>query len=337
MPISASWSPSAHLDRPLEQEPHVAFAALERLNDGLIALTAGAEGALARLIAGRPAGQGRSLSRPARSAVSRAALHRDLSRRHDPVEEAAEDALIDLAYARDLPLVATNPAAYADPALPRRARRDAVHCQLGLCRKRRPRDLVAPTPGSRTAAAMAGVVRRFARSAREHRGHRAALRGRRRRSASRSCRAWATTRTSSFARDAHAGLDVRLAGRSRRGRAPRYRERLDYRARRHHRHGLCRLLPDRRRLHQMGEGERHSGRAGPRLGRRLGRRLGADHHRPRSARARPAVRALPQSRARVDARLRHRFLRNPPRQGHHLRPAASTAATRSPRSSPSAD
>ena len=34
----------------------------------------------------------------------------------------------------------------------------------------------------------------------------------------------------------------------------------------------------------------------------------------------PAVRALPQPRARVDAGLRHRFLRNPPRQGHRLRP-----------------
>src|SRR5438270_11532496 len=42
---------SAHLERPLEQEPHVAFARLGGLGDGLIALTAGAEGALARLIA----------------------------------------------------------------------------------------------------------------------------------------------------------------------------------------------------------------------------------------------------------------------------------------------
>jgi DNA polymerase III subunit alpha len=35
---------SAHLDRPLEQEPHVGFPALEGRTDGLIALTAGAEG-----------------------------------------------------------------------------------------------------------------------------------------------------------------------------------------------------------------------------------------------------------------------------------------------------
>src|SRR5437763_17149109 len=42
---------AAHLDRPLEQEPHVAFAALGGLSEGLIALTGGAEGALAGLIA----------------------------------------------------------------------------------------------------------------------------------------------------------------------------------------------------------------------------------------------------------------------------------------------
>jgi DNA polymerase-3 subunit alpha len=42
---------SAHLDRPLEQEPHVPFQALDGRTDGLIGLTAGGEGALARLLA----------------------------------------------------------------------------------------------------------------------------------------------------------------------------------------------------------------------------------------------------------------------------------------------
>ena len=59
---------------------------------------------------------------------------------------------------------------------------------------------------------------------------------------------------------------------------------------------------------------------GPRLRRRLGRRLVADHHRPRSAPLRPDLRALPQSRPRVDARLRHRLLPEPARRGHPLRP-----------------
>ena len=74
--------------------------------------------------------------------------------------------------------------------------------------------------------------------------------------------------------------------------------------------------------------QRHPRRAGPRLGRRLGRRLGADHHRSRSAALRPAVRALPQSRARVDARLRHRLLPGPARRGDPLRAAESTAHDR---------
>ena len=50
------------------------------------------------------------------------------------------------------------------------------------------------------------------------------------------------------------------------------------------------------------------GRPGPWLGGRLAGRLRAADHRPRSARVRPAVRALPQPRARVDAGHRRRLL-----------------------------
>jgi DNA polymerase-3 subunit alpha len=42
---------AAHLDRPIEQDPHVPFEKLEGLGEGLIALTAGGEGALAKLLA----------------------------------------------------------------------------------------------------------------------------------------------------------------------------------------------------------------------------------------------------------------------------------------------
>jgi len=41
----------AHLDRPIEEDPHVPFASLDGLSEGLIALTAGGEGAIVRLIA----------------------------------------------------------------------------------------------------------------------------------------------------------------------------------------------------------------------------------------------------------------------------------------------
>ena len=60
--------------------------------------------------------------------------------------------------------------------------------------------------------------------------------------------------------------------------------------------------------------------AGPRVGRRLDRLLRAQHHRPRPARQRAAVRAVPQPGAKVDARHRHRLLGPWPRAGDPLRP-----------------
>src|SRR6476646_2286090 len=42
---------SAHLDRPVEEVPHIPFAVLGGLSEGLIAMTAGGEGAVARLLA----------------------------------------------------------------------------------------------------------------------------------------------------------------------------------------------------------------------------------------------------------------------------------------------
>src|SRR5436190_8356422 len=101
----------AHLGRPVEEEAHVTFDALEGRTAGLIALTGGGEGALARLIAEE---------QPFNDVANRlerlfpGRLYVELSRRGDPVEQAAEAGLIALAYARNLPLVATNPASYAD-------------------------------------------------------------------------------------------------------------------------------------------------------------------------------------------------------------------------------
>jgi DNA polymerase-3 subunit alpha len=103
----------AHLDRPIELAAHVPFAALEGRTDGLIALTAGGEGGVARLFAeDQPARAGAYVDRL--QALFGDRLYIELSRRDDPVEIAAEEALIDLAYARDLPLVATNPCCFAD-------------------------------------------------------------------------------------------------------------------------------------------------------------------------------------------------------------------------------
>jgi len=116
---------SAHLDRPLSEVPHVSFASLDGLNEGLIALTAGAEGAVARLLAdGQSEKAGAYLDRL--QSLFNDRLYVEIVRRGDAVEEAAEDRLVELAFDRGLPLVATNPAAYVDPSF--HAAHDAMLC-----------------------------------------------------------------------------------------------------------------------------------------------------------------------------------------------------------------
>ncbi len=104
----------AHLDRPEELDAHVTLEQLVGKTDGLIALTAGGEGALARLLAAEQADAASTYLDTLQSLFPDR-LYVELSRRGDATEEAAENALIDLAYARELPLVATNPAFYAEP------------------------------------------------------------------------------------------------------------------------------------------------------------------------------------------------------------------------------
>ena len=106
---------AAHLDRPIHEEPHVRLDALESASDGLICLTAGREGALARLFADGQAEKAGSYAGRLKALFPNR-LYIELSRRSDAAEEAAEAALIDLAYALDLPMVATNPAQYAEPS-----------------------------------------------------------------------------------------------------------------------------------------------------------------------------------------------------------------------------
>ena len=103
----------AHLERPIEQAPHVSMATLAGRTEGLIALTAGREGALARLFAeGQP---DRALGYADRlQTLFPERLYVELSRRSDAVEARAEADLIGLAYDRDLPLVATNPCCFAE-------------------------------------------------------------------------------------------------------------------------------------------------------------------------------------------------------------------------------
>ncbi len=104
----------AHLDRPLEFDAHVTLADLVGHTDGLIALTAAGEGALARLLAdGQVPAAEAYADRLCELFPQR--LYIEIARRGEAVEEASEDALVDMAYARNLPLVATNPACFAEP------------------------------------------------------------------------------------------------------------------------------------------------------------------------------------------------------------------------------
>ncbi|MEO5587170.1 MAG: DNA polymerase III subunit alpha, partial [Novosphingobium sp.] len=104
----------AHLDRPLELEPHVRLEDLTGHSEGLIALTAAGEGGLARLLAdGKHADAAAYCDRL--QALFPDRLYIEIARTGDQVAENAEEALIELAYARDLPLVATNPAKFGEP------------------------------------------------------------------------------------------------------------------------------------------------------------------------------------------------------------------------------
>ncbi|WP_338245221.1 DNA polymerase III subunit alpha [Aurantiacibacter hainanensis] len=114
-----------HLDRPLERVPHVGMADFEGRTDGLIALTGASEGAITRLLADGKERQAHALA-DRMASLFPGRLYVELARRGDPVEEAAEQGLIDLAYAKNLPLVATNPANFAEPHM--HSAHDAMLC-----------------------------------------------------------------------------------------------------------------------------------------------------------------------------------------------------------------
>ena len=115
----------AHLERPLELDPHVSPGDLEGRSDGLIALTGAAEGAVTRLLAEGKADRARDMAGQL-AVLFPGRLYVELARRGNPIEEAAEAGLVDLAYAAELPLVATNPANYAEPHM--HAAHDAMLC-----------------------------------------------------------------------------------------------------------------------------------------------------------------------------------------------------------------
>jgi DNA polymerase-3 subunit alpha len=116
---------AAHLERPVHEDAHVPLAFLEGRTDGLIALTAGGEGALTRLLADEQADAATSYVETLEKLFPNH-LYIELVRRGQEAEQRAEAALIDMAYARDLPLVATNPTCFVEEEF--YAAHDAMLC-----------------------------------------------------------------------------------------------------------------------------------------------------------------------------------------------------------------
>ena len=97
-------------------EPAVAWSAFDGRTDGLIALTGGVGGPVGRaLVENRPDAAAEALDRLQTLFPGR--LYVELMRHNMADEDRIEPALIELAYARDLPLVATNDVFFANEAM----------------------------------------------------------------------------------------------------------------------------------------------------------------------------------------------------------------------------
>lgn len=109
-------SSAAFLDVESTDLPHVAVSKFEGRCDGVIALTGGPDGALNKLICdGRIAEAERWLERMMTLFPER--LYVELQRHGEKHEVEAEKQLIDWAYAKDLPIVATNEPYFLDPEM----------------------------------------------------------------------------------------------------------------------------------------------------------------------------------------------------------------------------
>jgi DNA polymerase-3 subunit alpha len=106
----------AFLETDPGEKPQVARDDLAERNEGLIALTGGPAGPVGRLLLeGKADAAGTMLKDLA--GIYDGRLYVELMRHNMPAETAIETALIDLAYAQDLPLVATNEAFFADASM----------------------------------------------------------------------------------------------------------------------------------------------------------------------------------------------------------------------------
>ena len=118
----------AHLSSDPTEVAHIDFDRMEDRTDGLICLTAGAEGALAQLIAEQQ-GAAADAYLDELAALFPERLYLEICRTGDPVEAASEKGLLDRAEARGLPIVATNPACFPEREFA--SAHDAMLCIAG--------------------------------------------------------------------------------------------------------------------------------------------------------------------------------------------------------------
>ena len=103
----------AHLKTDAGETPQVALSALEGRSEGLIALTAGPDGAVGRhLLENRLVEAEETLDHL--KALFPDRLYVEVMRHGREEEDRIEEAMIDLAYSHDLPLVATNESYFAE-------------------------------------------------------------------------------------------------------------------------------------------------------------------------------------------------------------------------------
>ncbi len=106
----------AFLETESGETPQISWADVERYNEGLLALTGGPAGTLGRhLLDGQRAKAEEALERL--KAIFSNRLYIELMRHGVRAEERIEPGLIDLAYAHDVPLVATNDCFFADEGM----------------------------------------------------------------------------------------------------------------------------------------------------------------------------------------------------------------------------
>ena len=104
------------LETPPDEKAHIKFSDLSDLTEGMIALTGGPEGALGRLLAD---GQGTAadLMMEKLKELFPDRLYVEILRHERPEEDQIDGALIDMAFAHDLPVVATNDCHFADESM----------------------------------------------------------------------------------------------------------------------------------------------------------------------------------------------------------------------------